>query len=239
MPVVKWKSWKKFEDKKASKQVKKEKKAMSKMKKIIMPACILLVGIVAVFGLYVFKQKIDISNQKSAEKDRQILNEKIDLFHSMNIKLYGTDINFDEEYIQYEKVDKIDSNVFDGEQFYSYLIINNLEGEAPVTDEEIKLLVKMIDEDEHCNMVYLGKDIKRFVEIGILDKEEYDDDDYAICYYGYTGEHDVQSIGIWTKEDEAEKEEHPERLGDSLAFNIRHLARDYKESPQYPLKEEE
>ena len=160
-------------------------------------------------------------NMEQSEKTTKVENQ---VLKNVDIKLYGTDIQFEED-LQYEKVQKIDSSVFESSKKYVYLIINNLDGNLNITDKELQLLKKLMDDNMNYNMIFFGKNLEQLVKVGFL-KEIDDKDDYSFGYLMSSGFRRGYR-GIWNKEDE---EEFPDTLGKPIISTIEHCVKNYDES---------
>ncbi len=163
---------------------------MSKKKLFILLVLFWLLLLALGFFLYLSSQSDDDSGLM--QYTRQLVEG-----YNPKIYLYGEPLPELPEELGCITIDRIDGSIFqkDAEHGIYAIILNDLEGTMEITDEELLLIKKHVEEDGF-DMYYLGKNhLDDFIRLGFTVGVE--DDEYGLEYIGSThiGQ-DVQQNGV-------------------------------------------
>lgn len=156
------------------------------------------------------------SNSTDVINAKQSILEK----YKTQVIIYGEEIILDEEcYVK--KIDNISNeNIIPTSDFqYTFLIINDIDGELNLSDENILCIKDSIDNNE-LRVFYLGKDyLEKFVELNVFHQPFLETD----MSLGVVFERNIKTevVGTWTKElNEMYQNGDTELLTEMIMFEI-------------------
>jgi hypothetical protein len=123
----------------------------SNTNKILMQVCVVVVCL----GVSTCFLGCSVKPNNATDNHVKVINEN----YPTEIIVYGDIVEFDDGFVA-RTIDKISTeNLTSDEKYmFSVLVINDLEGNAPVSDEEMKIITQMIDEED-MNFYYFGTNL--------------------------------------------------------------------------------
>lgn len=188
---------------------------MKKTGRIFLTIAALIILVIAVFIGIKFKNATTPGNP-----DKDGYSANIDyLNENVSILVYGTDINFREK-LQYETISKMDENSMNKDADNIYLLINDLDAKAELTQSDVTFLKSYADKNNNFNFFYIGTDkLKLFTESGIFTDFGVQEDEMSFGYVITEGTRMTYS-GAWSGTDQEHYEKNEELLGEILADTI-------------------
>lgn len=179
------------------------------MKKLILFIIMFLMIGLSVFGLIHWKVSTTPDDGSALREDIKYLNEMIDL----SLLIYGEDILFPQE-LEYEKIDSLDSENWQRDNDYVYLIISDLNGTTDFEKEEYLELVAYANKNTNFNFYYIGTDDLDMIKENTLNSN-LNDQDMSFGYIIYEGAR-ITHFGVWTQIDQQYIELNPKLLGENI-----------------------
>lgn len=157
-----------------------------------------LVGIIAILlGIVALVQVIN----KTTSNDDNVSNSPKSIFetYKTEVIVYGDEILLDEGCVV-RQIDNISNeNIIPTSDFqYTFLILNDIDGELDLSDESILTIKENID-NNGLRMFYFGKDyLDKFVELGVFHQPFLEPD----MSLGVVFERNIKTevVGTWTEE---------------------------------------
>lgn len=182
----------------------------------VLPVVVIL-GLVAAFLLFVYPSIAQNDILDSYDEAIVILNEK----YPSDIVLYGEEIDFRSE-LNYRTIETLSKEtlISDEKYEYTFLVINDRQGNVKLTDEKIKELKILVDE-MNISFYYIGQQyLSNLKEAGFY-SNVFNDDYHGIGYVVSPTEKGHASVhGLWTSVEEEHYKSNIELLEQVLVYSF-------------------
>lgn len=190
---------------------------MKKHIKISILIVTVILVLVVIFLLFVCPDILQNNSLDSYDEAIVILNENC----PSDIILYGEEIDFRSE-LNYRTIGTLSKEALTSDEKYEYtfLVINDRQGNVKLTDEKIKELKSLVDE-LNISFYYIGQQYLSDLKDAGFYSNVFNDDYYGIGYVvaptekGHAGVH-----GLWTSVEEDHYKNNIELLGQVLACSF-------------------
>lgn len=178
---------------------------------------VIILSLVVAFLLFAVSYIVQNDILDSYDESIAILNQK----YPSDIILYGEEIDFRSE-LNYRTIETLskESLTSDEKYEYTFLIINDRQGNVKMTDEKIKELKILVDE-MNISFYYIGQQYLSNLKDAGFYSNAFNDDYNGIGYVVSPTEKGHASVhGLWTSVEEEHYKKNSELLGQVLVYSF-------------------